>query len=274
MIEAILRYPFMQNAVFAALLSSLLCGIIGVIIVEKKMLMMSGGIAHTAYGGVGLGYFLGFSPMLGAVLFSLAAAFSIGTMRRRGAATDVLIALFWSLGMAMGICFIALTPGYPPDLNSYLFGNILMVSASDLLLMLILSLVVLLVLVALFADFKAYLFDSGFATLSGIKTTLLEYILFALIALTVVVLIRVSGIMLAIALLSAPAACASHFSGRLSGRMIGACVFSAFFTLGGLTLSYYLNVSSGATIILLSVLTYFVLYLAKRFGKLGKQAGK
>ena len=135
MLESLFKYQFLQNAVAAALLASVACGIIGVLIIEKKLVMMSGGIAHTSYGGVGLGYLLGFEPLLGAFAFSILAAFGIGFLKQKGGArSDVVMGLLWSLGMALGILFIALRPGYPPDLNSYLFGNILSVTKSDLLL--------------------------------------------------------------------------------------------------------------------------------------------
>ncbi len=264
MIEAILRYQFLQHAVLASLLASVLCGLVGVITVEKKLVMMSGGIAHTAYGGVGLGYLAGFEPMLGAILFSLLSSFGIGYMRRRGGTnSDVIIALFWSLGMASGIAFVGLASGYPPDINSYLFGSILAVTRTDLTLMAGLALAVVLILVAFFNDWKSFLFDSGFASITGMRTRFLEYLLLAVIAMTVVVLIRVSGIMLAIALLTAPASCAALLSNRLGGRMLLACGFSAAFCLLGLALSYFLEIPSGATIIGVAVLTYAALYFGK-----------
>ena len=257
-IEAFLHYGFMQNALIASILVGLLSGIIGVVIVEKKMVMMSGGIAHTAYGGVGLGYLLGFSPLLGAVGASLLAALGIGTLRRRGGAgTDVLIALFWSLGMAAGIVFVAMTPGYTADLNTYLFGSILTITTGDLILMAVLALVVLLAFLAFFEDLRAYLFDEVFASVSGLFVRFLEALLLALIALTVVVLLRVTGIMLAIALLSAPAATAAMLTRRLLPRMITAAGLSAAFSIAGLVVSFYAEIPSGATVVALAALTYF-----------------
>ena len=263
-IDALLNYGFMQNALVAAILAGVLCGLVGVIIVEKRLVMMSGGVAHTAYGGVGLGYLAGFSPLVGAVIFSLGAAFGIGTLRRRGGArTDVLISLFWSLGMAAGIVFVALAPGYPPDLNSYLFGNILTVTAADLWLMLGATALVVLLFVLLYEDIKADLFDETFASVSGMRVRVLEYLILGLIALTVVVLLRVTGIMLAIALLSAPAATAAMLTRRLLPRMLTAAGLSAAFAVVGLVLSFYFNVPSGATIVALAVLTYAVTYAVR-----------
>jgi zinc transport system permease protein len=256
MIHALFEYQFMQNALIASILASIVCGIIGVIVIEKKLVMMSGGIAHTAYGGVGLGYLLGFEPIIGAFVFSISAALGIGAIKRRGGVqADVIIGLFWSLGMALGIVFIALMPGYPPDLNSYLFGNILSVTRADLYLMILLTFFIVFIVIALFHDWKAYLFDEEFASIIGINTAFLEYLLLILVAMTVVVLIRVAGIILVLALLTAPAAMASIFLKKLKSRMIFAVLFII-----GLWISYKLNIASGACIVILSVVIYFLIY--------------
>lgn len=262
MIYAIFEYKFLQNALTASILASIVCGIIGVIIVEKKLVMMSGGIAHTAYGGVGLGYLMGFEPMIGAFIFSACAAMGIGFIKRKGGTqSDVIIGLFWSLGMALGIVFIAFMPGYPPDLNSYLFGNILSVTKSDIYLMFILTFIVVFVVIALYNNWKAYLFDEEFASIIGIKTAFLEYLLLILIAMTVVTLIRVAGIIMVIALLTAPAATAGIVSSKLKNRMIYAIIFGIIFCVVGLWVSYVLNVASGAIIVILSVVFYFSMYV-------------
>ncbi|MBR7133579.1 MAG: metal ABC transporter permease [Clostridia bacterium] len=260
MLNAILEYSFLQNAILAGLLSSIICGVIGVIIVEKKLLMMGGGIAHTAYGGVGLGYLLGFEPVLGAGAFSVAAALLIGFIRRKNSGyTDVIISLLWSLGMALGIAFVGLMPGYPPDINSYLFGNILSVTKGDIYIILSITAVVLFSIMAFFNDWKAFLFDSRFSEIAGLKTNFLEYFLLVTVALSVVALIRVVGIILAIALLSAPAACAGLLVKSLKNRMVVASVLSFVFCFAGLSVSYYLSIPSGAAIVFVAVLTYFIL---------------
>jgi len=265
MLDAILEYEFMQNAIIAGILSGIICGIIGVIITEKKMLMMSGGIAHTAYGGVGLGYLLGFEPILGAGIFSVISAFIIGKINRRATAyTDTVISLLWSAGMALGVAFTALMPGYPPDMNSYLFGDILSVLKSDIYLMLILGLVTVLTVTVLWSDWKSFLFDRSFATVSGLNTAFLEYLLLVLISLSIVSLIRVVGIILVIALLSAPAACAAIFTKTLKNRIILSICFCIGFCLVGLTVSFYLSIPSGATIVFTAVITYFTLYILRR----------
>ena len=275
MIGALLEYQFLQNAVYAGILASIVCGIIGVIIVEKKMVMMSGGIAHTAYGGVGLGYLAGFEPIAGAFLFSIAAAVGIGLINRKGGGrSDVVIALFWSLGMALGILFIALMSGYPPDLSSYLFGSILAVTKADLYLMLCLTLIVILVIASLYNYWKAYLFDEEFAAIIGLKRAFMEYLLLVLVAMTVVVLIRVVGIILVLALLTAPAAITSLITPSLKNRMLYAILFGIVFCMVGLWFSYTLNIASGAAIVILAVICYLFSYIVNTFGKRFKRKSK
>lgn len=270
MLEALFTYQFLQNAVFASLLASVVCGVIGVIVVEKKLLMMSGGVAHTAYGGVGLGYLCGFEPIWGAAFFALLAAFGLGALRRRGGAlTDVAVALLWSLGMALGIAFIGLAPGYPPDMSSYLFGNILTVTRQDIVMMCVLAAAVLLLTLLFFSDWKAYLFDAEFAYIRGLNTAFLEYLLLVMIALSVVLLLRVSGIMLVIALLSAPAATAGLFTKRLAPRMLLAALLSALFSLAGLALSYVCNIASGAAIVGVSTLAFALCFALTRLRRRG-----
>jgi len=265
MIEAIFKYQFLQNALLASILTSIVCGIIGVITVEKKLVMMSGGIAHTAYGGVGLGYLCGFEPILGAMAFAIIAALGVGyTKKKGGSKSDVVIALLWSFGMAMGIIFIGFMPGYPPDMTSYLFGDILSVTKMNLTIMVVLTVVILLFVAVFFNYWKAYLFDSEFSKIRGFWTDILEYILLMLIALTVVILIRTVGIILIIALLTAPAATAAFFTNSLKGRMLIATVLGTLFCISGLIISYYLNLSSGAAIIVVSVSCYIICFTIKK----------
>lgn len=264
MIKAIFEYEFLQNAFIASILASIVCGIMGVIIIEKKLVMMSGGIAHTSYGGVGLGYLMGFEPIIGAFLFSICAALGIGYIKRKGGTrSDVVIGLFWSLGMGLGILFVALMPGYPPDLSSYLFGSILSVTKANLYLMIILTFIVIFVIVLLFNDWKAYLFDEEFASIIGIKTAFLEYLLLVLIAMSVVVLIRVVGIILVIALLTAPAATAGILTSSLKKRMVYSVLFGNVFCIAGLWISYVINIASGAVIVIMSVIFYLLAYIVR-----------
>ncbi len=261
MFEALFHYQFLQNALFAGILASVVCGIIGVIIVEKKLIMMSGGIAHTSYGGVGLGYLLGFEPIIGAFAFSVCASFIIGFInRRKKTGSDIIIAMLWSLGMALGLLFIALAPGYPPDMSSYLFGNILSITRANLKLMAVLTVLVALVILLFFDAWKAYLFDDEFAYIGGLKTVFMEYVLLALIAVSIVVLLRVVGIILVLALLTAPAAISGMLVKGLRGRMILSTLLGCFFCIAGLWISYTINIASGASIVILSVICYTLVY--------------
>lgn len=265
MISAILKYEFLQNALIASILSGIICGIIGVIISQKKMLMLGGGIAHTAYGGVGLGYLLGFEPILGAGIFAIVSSLILGGIKRKNSVyTDITISLLWALGMASGVFFTSLMPGYPPDINSYLFGNILSVTKNDLYLMAILTLITVLAIVIFYCDWKAYLFDGEFAKIIGIKTKVLENLLLILTSLCIITLIRAVGIILIIALLSAPAAVAFLFSKKLKNQMLIACAFCILFCIVGLLLSYNFGMPSGASIVFVAVITFFILSIVKK----------
>lgn len=259
MLDAILHYNFLQNAVLSAVLASIACGIIGTIIIEKKLVMLSGGIAHTAFGGIGIGYYLKIEPIIGGLIFSILAALGIPTIQKKTTTNaDILIGMFWSCGMAVGILFIAFTPGYPPDMTSYLFGDILTVSKMDLWIITLLDVIIVFVIISFFNLFKAFIFDEEFTAVLGIPGTLLDYILFTLIAMTVVILIRVVGIILIIALLTAPPSIAKQFTRDLKKIMLFSSVLGILFCLLGLVFSYHLNIPSGAAIIILSVASYFI----------------
>lgn len=272
MIETILKYNFLQNAIMAAVLASIACGVIGVYIMEKKLVMMSGGIAHTAFGGIGLGYYLKVEPIFTALGVSVVAALAVAALKRKARTdSDLLIGMFWSLGMALGVVFIAMTPGYPPDIASVLFGNILAVSRSDLRLILGLDILVLATVYAFFQVFKAYIFDEEFASVAGVPVKALEYLMYILVAVTVVVMIRVVGIILVIALLTAPPAIAKQFFYDMKKIMGLSVLLGIAFCLTGLWVSYTVRLASGASIVLVAVGSYALISLI-RFG-LSKRGG-
>ncbi|GAI39454.1 unnamed protein product, partial [marine sediment metagenome] len=185
------------------------------------MVFISGGVSHCSFGGIGLGYYLGINPVLGALFFTVASALGMGVMTRRTKLPeDTAIGVLWVMGMALGIILVGLTPGYPPDLFSYLFGSILLVPSFDLFMMLILDIVIISVVFLLYKEFLALSFDEEFGTVAGIPTERLYLTLLCLIALTVVVLIRVVGIILIIALLTIPAAMARQFTHSLKKMML------------------------------------------------------
>jgi zinc transport system permease protein len=247
----IFQYEFMRNAFMAALLASFACGIIGTYIVVKRIVFISAGIAHAAFGGIGLGYFLGINPVLAVLPFSIASALGIGLVSRRtGVSEDTTIGIIWAVGMALGVIFIGLTPGYAPDLFGYLFGNILTVPLGDILMMLIIDVIILGVVVLLYKEFLALSFDEEFAEISGVRVELLYLLLLSLVAFTVVMLIRIVGIILVIALLTIPAAIAKQCTYHLKKMMFLSILFGILLTVSGLWLSYLFNLASGATIIL------------------------
>jgi zinc transport system permease protein len=258
-------YEFMRHALAAGLLASVACGIIGVYVVTKRIVFISGGIAHTAFGGVGLGYLLGINPVWGALLFTIPVSLFMGAITRRGRLPeDTAIGIIWSLGMALGIIFIGLAPGYAPDLMSYLFGNILLVPLADLWLMLGLDGLILVTVLLFHREFQAIAFDEETSRVLGVPVDILYLVLLALIAFTVVVLIRVVGIILVIALLTIPAALARQMCHNMTRMMLISVALSFLFTLGGLLVSFYLDVASGATIILLAGAAFFLFILARR----------
>jgi len=264
----LLQYEFMRNALYAGLLASLACGIIGTYVVVKRIASISGGIAHTSFGGIGLGYYLGISPVLGAVFFTLASALGMGMVTRRTRIPeDTVIGVLWALGMALGIIFIALTPGYAPDLFSYLFGNILTVPFSDLMLMIALDAVILVLVLTLYREFLYISFDEESSTVMGIPTEVIYLLLLCLIALTVVVLIRVVGVILVIALLTIPATTARQFTHSLRNMMALAVLVGAVCTVLGLWFSYLFDLPSGATIVAVGVTLLLISLGATRLRK-------
>jgi zinc transport system permease protein len=261
----LLQYEFLRNAIYSALLASIACGIIGVYVVVNRIVFLSDGISHAAFGGIGLGYFLGLNPIYSAIAFSIAVAVGVGaTSKKLGAREDTVIGVIWAVGMAVGIVFIRLTPGYVPDLFSYLFGNILTVPRSDLIVMLVLDLILVLTVGFLFKELLAISFDREFAQTLRLPVNLIYYILLTLVAFTVVMLIRVVGVILVMALLTIPAAVSEIFTKRLLHMMFGAAALSLLFTLLGLWLSYATNLPSGATIVILAAAVFFVTMLYGR----------
>ncbi|MCT4592935.1 MAG: metal ABC transporter permease [Anaeromicrobium sp.] len=253
------QYEFIGNAIKGAFLASIVCGIIGTIVVEKSLVSMSGGITHASFGGIGLAYYLGIEPMIGALIFSTMASLGVSAIKRNtNTKADTLIGMFWSLGMALGILFINLTPGYPPDMTSYLFGDILTISSKYINMMMVLTMIILVSIGSIFNYWKAYLFDEEFSKSLGINILTLENLLYILIAFSIVILIKVVGIILVIALLTIPVATAKLLSYNLKKVMILSSIFGITYSLSGLYISYEYNIPSGATIILVSICTYII----------------
>jgi len=258
------RYGFIQNAFLAALLMSVSCGIAGTYIVSRRMVFISGGITHASFGGVGIGYFFGFAPLAGAAVFAVITALITENLtRRKVIRNDSIIAIMWSLGMALGIIFIYLTPGYAPNLMSFLFGSIITVSRTDLWLMLILSLGITAVFMLLYRPILYVSFDEQFARTRGIPVMRLNYLLIILVALTIVMSIRTAGIILVLSVLTIPQNTANLFTHRFGQIMLISVLLGFLASIIGLMVSYFLDIPSGATIIFCLV----VIYLIARFMK-------
>ena len=271
MIETILQalqFDFMRNALLAGVLVSIACGIIGTLVVVNRIVFISGGIAHAAYGGIGLGYFFGFNPVLGAIAFALVSALGMGWVarktRQRG---DTIIGVMWAIGMAIGIIAIDLTQGYKADLMSYLFGSILTVPRQELIIMLVLDLIIGAMVVLFYKELLAISFDPLFATTRNVPVDGLYLMLVGAIALTVVMVMQVVGLIMVIALLTIPAAIAGQFVRDLKQMMLYSSYLGIIFTTVGLWLSYTWDLTSGATIILVSGTTYLGTLVFKAFSK-------
>jgi zinc transport system permease protein len=258
MLEA-LQFEFMRNALLAGVLASIMCGVIGTFVVVNRIVFISGGIAHAAYGGIGLAFFFGFSYLLGILGFSLLisvvmAAVSLKTKQR----ADTIIGVLWAVGMAMGVILLDLKPGYNVDLMSYLFGSILTVPASDLWLMLVLNGLVVLTVTYFYHDLVSLSYDEDFAQVRGVPVRILYFLLMAMIALSVVMIIQVVGLILVIALLTIPPYIAEKYSGSLLEMIIYSILLNIFFTTVGLWLSYLFNLTSGASIIMVAATCFFI----------------
>ena len=257
----LLSYSFIRHAILAALFMSVACGITGTYIVSRRMVFISGGITHASFGGVGIGFFFGFPPLAGAAIFAVLAALATENLtRRKILRNDSIIAILWSLGMALGIIFIYLTPGYAPNLMSFLFGSIVTVSTADLWLMCMLAVLVSLVFILLYKPILYVAFDEQFARIRGLPVMLINYLLIVLVALTIVLSIRTAGIILVLSVLTIPQNISNLFTNRFDHFMAGSIVLGFVASLTGLFISYYLDIPSGATIIF----TLVVLYLAAR----------
>ena len=253
----ILECSFFQNALLGSLLASVLCGFIGTYIVTRRLVFISGGITHASFGGIGLGVFLGINPILSAMVFSVLSAFGVQWMSRRGdVREDSAIALFWTFGMSVGIICCFLTPGFIPDLPSFLFGSILTIDTSDLLFLAVLAVVVILFVALCYRAVLSVAFDRTFALSQGLPVRAIEYVMMALIAMTIVSTLRMVGIVLSLSLLTIPQMTANLFTCHFKRMMMLSIGFGWIDCLLGLSLSYLLNVPSGATIIFVSILVF------------------
>jgi len=264
----ILSYEFIQNAIIAGLLVSFASGIIGSLIVVNRMVFLAGGIAHTSYGGIGLAVYFGLPIFLGASVFAVLAALLMAmiTLNQRDK-IDTFIGLIWAVGMAIGIIFVDLTPGYNVDLMSYLFGSILAVSGDDITYMCTLLGTIVIIVTLFYREILAVSYDSEYASLRGINVKFFYTLILVLSALTVVIAIKVVGLILVIALLTIPIYIAEKLSNSLGAMMFIAGLLSSTFTLAGLFFSYQYDLTSGASIILVSAISLSIYLIASKILK-------
>ena len=258
-IQIMFSYDFMRNALYASLLVGVACGLIGTLVVLNRIVFLGGGIAHAAYGGIGLAYYFGQDPMLGAILFSILSALGMGLVHlRTKARSDTLIGVMWSIGMALGIIFVSLTPGFKADLMSYLFGSLLAVSGADLRLMAVVVVLVIAFVVLLYRSLQAISFDETFSTVRNLPVAVLYLVMLVMIGLTVVVAMRVVGLIMVIAMLTIPPATANLFLKDMKGMMLLSIGLGWLFSTIGLIVSFALNLQAGSVIILVASLSYLL----------------
>ena len=262
----LLGYTFFQYALAGCFLASVVCGVVGTYVVTKRMIFISGGITHSSLGGVGLGLYFGMSPIVGASLFSVMSGLGIEWLsRRRGVREDSAIAMFWTFGMSVGVMFSYLTPGYVPDLTTYLFGNILTIDDGDLIYLGVLAVAVTTFYVIYRRLVVLVAFDEDYARSLRLPVTLFKYVMTVSISLAVVSCIRIAGIVLTLSMLTVPVMTAMLFTTRYS-RIIVLSIIICFVTcVSGLGLAYQVNIPSGTSIIFLSIILYAVIRLSRRF---------
>jgi len=259
----ILQYDFILKGLLGALFASITAGLAGTYIVSRRMVFLSGGITHASFGGIGIGYFFGFNPVFGAAVFGILSALGVEYLSvRQKIREDSAIGILWAFGMATGIIFIFLTPGYSPNLMSYLFGSILTVTNADIIALGILSVVLILYLGLFYRTILYISFDEAFARTYSSYVNIFKYVTTALMALTIVLNIRMAGVVLVLSLLTIPPNIAMIFT-RVYSRIVIWSVIAGFIgTAAGYAISYFAGVPVGATIIFTLVVLWVIVKLA------------
>jgi len=266
----IFQYEFIVKGLLGAVFASITAGIVGTYIVCRRMVFLSGGITHASFGGIGIGYFLGFNPVLGAAIFGILSALGIEYLSvRHKIREDSAIGILWAFGMATGIIFIYLTPGYSPDLIGYLFGSILTVTNADIIALGIMSVILIIYFSVFYRTILYMSYDESFARTYSSYVNTFKYVTTALVALTIVLNIRMAGVVLVISLLTIPPNIAMIFTRVYSGIIIWSIISGFIGTAAGYIISYYLGIPVGATIIFVLVILWL---LAKFYSALSLKA--
>lgn len=264
----LLKYDFFQNALISTILIGISCGLVGTYIVAKRMVFISGGITHASFGGLGLSYYLGFSPMLGATLFSLLSALSIlGLAENKKFREDSLIGIFWSAGMAIGILFIYLTPGYAPNLMSYLFGNILTVTREQIILSVLLCLLIIAFFIRFYRPLFYIAFDKEYSRTHNVHVNIIDVSITVIIALCIVLCLKLAGIILVISYLTIPQAISGIFYKNFKQQLWASALISTAGSVIGLFASAQMNTPSGATIVICFLLLFILAWIIDKTRK-------
>ncbi|WP_108822800.1 metal ABC transporter permease [Dysgonomonas sp. Marseille-P4361] len=267
----LLSYTFFQNALLGSLFASIACGIIGSYIVIRRLVFVSGGITHASLGGIGMGFYFGWNPIFSAMIFSILSAFGIEWLSsRQGVREDSAIGSFWSLGMAIGIIFIYLKPGFAPNLSDYLFGNILTITHSDITYLAVLSFILILVFALFGKQILFSAFDSDFAKTRNLPVNTIKYLMMMAIAITIVLSIRLVGIVLLMSILTVPQMTANLFTSNFNKMILLSILIGFFGCLVGLFLSAALDVPSGVFIIFTQIIVFLISRYTIQFRRRGK----
>jgi len=255
----LLSYTFFQNALLGSLFASIACGIIGSYVVIRRLVFISGGITHASLGGIGMGFYFGWNPIFSAMIFSILSAFGIEWLSsRQGVREDSAIGSFWSLGMAVGIIFIYLKPGFAPNLSDYLFGNILTITKPDITYLAILSIILIIVFILFGRQILFAAFDPDFAKTRNLPVNLIKYAMMMGIAITIVLSIRLVGIVLLMSILTVPQMTANLFTSNFVKMILLSIAIGFFGCIVGLFLSAVLDVPSGVFIIFTQIIVFLV----------------
>ncbi|MDE6631517.1 MAG: metal ABC transporter permease [Muribaculaceae bacterium] len=262
-LSELLQYPFFRNALAGVALISIACAVIGVYIVTRRMVFIAGGITHTCFGGLGLGYFMGWNPLLTAAVFAIAGSLGVDAMARWRVRQDSAIAVVWALGMALGILFVFLTPGYVPELNSFLFGNVLNITRADLWAFSIFAVAAVGIYLLFGKTIVAVSFDEDFARTRHLPVRFINILMMVMVSVGIVLTIKMIGVMLLMSLVSLPQLTAERLTRSYRGMMLISCAVSLIGCIGGLWLSVLIDVPASAVIVILLTLLY-ALTLLKR----------
>jgi len=266
--SGLLEYAFLLKSILAAVFGSITAGIAGSYIVSRRMVFLSGGITHASFGGIGIGYFIGINPVLGAAIFGVLSGMGIEYLSSgQKVREDSAIGFLWAFGMAIGIIFIYLTPGYTPNLMSFLFGSILTINNSDLIALIVLAVIMVFFFIFFYRTILYISFDETYARTFTGSVTLFKYLLIIIVSLAIVLNIRIAGVVLVLSLLTIPPNIALLFTNDFKKVIIGSVISGLTGTLAGLAVSWFLDIPTGAAIIFTLVMVWAVCKLITKSKK-------